>query len=59
MQYDEGFEDFEDGTGAGRRGSLILGEDDEEGGISLAEQDDVREDPIIPEPEREEGDEDD
>ena len=35
------------------------GEDDEEGGISLAEQDDVREDPIIPEPEREEGDEDD
>ena len=31
MQYDEGFEDFEEGTGAGRRGSLILGEDDEEG----------------------------
>jgi hypothetical protein len=29
MQYDEGFEDFEDGVG--RRVSLSLGEDDEEG----------------------------
>jgi hypothetical protein len=29
VQYDEGFEDFEEG--AGRRASLSLGEDDEEG----------------------------